>query len=208
MKEAKLYIFDMDGTLLDSMPAWANLGRNYLIREQITPPADLEQTIDPMTLEESAAYFQTLGLNKKTDDIVEEIMSFLHNQYRLSIPAKPGMLPLLKSLSGLPDSILCVLTTSQRDCAIQALKRLHMLSYFKDIYTSEELGLSKRTGEIYQTVCRYYDVLPANTVVLEDALYAIQSAKAAGCYVCAVPDDYSRTDWDKIQSLADEIFHP
>lgn len=208
IKDAKLYIFDMDGTLLDSMPAWAHLGRNYLIREHITPPADLEKIIDPMTLQESAAYFQTLGLDKKTDDIVEEIMSFLREQYRLSIPAKPGMLPLLDVLSKRQNSILCVLTTSEKDCAIQAFKRLHVLSYFTDIYTSEELGLSKRTGEIYQTVCAHYGVSCADTVVFEDALYAIQSAKAAGCYVYAIPDEYSRADFDQILTQADEIFQP
>ncbi len=208
MKKAKLYIFDMDGTLLDSMPSWTYLGRNYLLRWQITPPDDLEQTINSMTLQESAAYFQTLGLNKKTDDIVEGVMTQLRDEYRLSIPPKPGMLPLLQDLYQNTDSILCVLTTSEQNCAVQALKRNYMLSYFKDIFTSEKMGLSKRTAEIYQSVCAYYQVSPSETVVFEDALYAIQSAKRAGCYVCAVPDDSSASDWETISSIADEIFHP
>ena len=80
MKTAKLYIFDMDGTLLDSMPSWLHLGRNYLMHQNITPPSDLEKTIDAMTLQESAAYFQTLGLHKNTDDIVEEVMEYLHDE--------------------------------------------------------------------------------------------------------------------------------
>ncbi|MDE6851795.1 MAG: HAD hydrolase-like protein, partial [Lachnospiraceae bacterium] len=148
MKTGKLYIFDMDGTLLDSMPSWIHLGRNYLIHQQITPPENLEQIIDSMTLQESAAYFQTLGLDKKRDDIVKEVMMYLRNEYRLSIPAKPGMLSLLQDLSKKPDSILCILTTSEKNCAIPALDRNHMLSYFKDIFTSGELGLSKRTAKI------------------------------------------------------------
>lgn len=208
MKKAKLYIFDMDGTLLDSMPSWKYLGRSYLHREQITPPDNLEQITDSMTLPESAAYFQTLGLHKKTDDIIQGILSLIHNEYRLSIPAKPGMLTLIQHLSQNPDTTLCVLTTSERNCAVEALERLHMLSYFKDIHTSEELGLSKRTAAIYQTVCAKYHIPPADTIVVEDALYAIQAAKAAGCYVCAVPDSYSASDWDAICSVADEILQP
>lgn len=208
MKTARLYIFDMDGTLLDSMPSWIHLGRNYLLRQHITPPKNLEQTIEAMTLQESAAYFQTLGLDKKTDDIVKEVMEYLHDEYRLSIPAKPGMLSLLQDLSQETDSTRCVLTTSEKDCAIPALERNHMMPYFADVFTSQELGLSKRSPQIYQTVCQHYHISPSETVVFEDALYAIQSAKEAGCYVYAVPDDSSVPDWDIISSMADEIFQP
>lgn len=205
MKDAKLYIFDMDGTLLDSMPAWAHLGRNYLMQEKIAVPEDLEQIIDAMTLTESAAYFQTLGLQKENSQIINEVMEFIRKEYRSSIPAKAGMPELLTELSKKQDSILCVLTTSEKDCAINALKRLNMLSYFQDIYTSEELNMNKRSAEIYQYVCTKYGIAPTDTVVFEDALYAIRAAKEAGCYVYAVPDDVSLTEWEEIKKLADEI---
>lgn len=208
MKDAKLYIFDMDGTPLDSMPAWAHLGRNYLIQEKIAVPKDLEQIIDAMTLSESAAYFQTLGLHKENSQIINEVMEFIREEYRSSIPAKAGMPELLVELSKKQDSILCVLTTSEKDCATDALKRLNMLSCFQDIYTSEELNMNKRSTEIYQYVCSKYGTAPADTVVFEDALYAIRAAKEAGCYVYAVPDDASLTEWEEIKKLADEILTP
>lgn len=205
MKDAKLYIFDMDGTLLDSMPAWTHLGRNYLIQEKIAVPENLEQIIESMTLTESAAYFQTLGLQKEKFQIIDEIMGFIREEYRSSIPAKAGMPELLAELSQKRDRILCVLTTSEKDCAVNALKRLNLLSYFQDIYTSEELNMNKRSAEIYQYICSKYRTSPADTVVLEDALYAIRAAKEAGCYVYAVPDDASHAEWEEIQTLADEI---
>ena len=74
IKNARLYIFDMDGTLLDSMGEWTHLGRNYLLSKGITPPADLEETIDAMTMDESAAYFQTLGIHGDISTINREIM--------------------------------------------------------------------------------------------------------------------------------------
>lgn len=205
VKDAKLYIFDMDGTLLDSMPSWAHLGRNYLMQEKIEVPENLEQIIDAMTLTESAAYFQTLGLQKENRQIINEMMEFIREEYRDSIPAKTGMLKLLAHLSQKQDSILCVLTTSEKDCAIDALKRLNMLSYFQDIYSSEEWNMNKRSAEIYQYVCNKYRTAPEDTVVFEDALYAIRAAKEAGCYVYAVPDDSSRSVWEEIKSIADEI---
>ena len=78
-------------------------------------------------------------------------------------------------------------------------------NYFKDIHTSFEIGLSKRTGTIYQHVCKLYQVSPADTVVFEDAPYAIHAAKEAGCYVYAVPEETYRDDWSDCESTADEI---
>ena len=205
LKEAKLYLFDLDGTILDSMPVWEQLGRNYLLQEQITPPNNLETVIETMTLEESAAYFQKLGLHKKTDEIIHGVMSYIQDAYRLSIPAKPGMVSLIRNLSDNPDKNLCLLTTSEETCARQALERLGILSCFSRIYTSSQLGLGKTTGEIYQKVCKLQHTLPADTIVLEDALYAVRSAKEAGCYVYGVPDEASQKDWDEIVELADQI---
>lgn len=205
LKPARLYIFDMDGTILDSMPAWKHLGRKYLLQENILPPDNLESIIDAMTLEESAAYFQKIGLHKKTDDIIRDIMSYIQDAYRLSIPAKPGMIPLIQSLSQKTDINLCLLTTSQEEFARQALERLGILSCFSQIYTSSCLGLGKKTGEIYKKVCALYQVPPTETVVLEDAFYAVRSAKEAGCYVYAVLDESSQKDWKKIRKLADDV---
>lgn len=205
IKNARLYIFDMDGTLLDSMGEWTHLGRNYLLSKGITPPADLEETIDAMTMDESAAYFQTLGIHGDISTINREIMELIHRSYRYQIPLKPGIKELLQELSTKKDSILCVLTTSERDCAVNAFQRLGILSYFKDIHTSFEIGLSKRAGTIYQHVCKLYQVAPADTVVFEDAPYAIHAAKEAGCYVYAVPEETYRDDWSDCESTADEI---
>lgn len=210
LKPAKLYIFDMDGTILDSMPAWEHLGRNYLLQEQITPPDNLEKTIEAMTLDESAVYFQQLGLHKETDEIIQGIMSCIQDAYRLTIPAKPGMVSLIQSLSQNKDSLLCLLTTSEEECARLAMERLGIASCFSHLYTSSQLGLGKNTGEIYQKVCERYQISPSDTVVLEDALYAVRSAKEAGCYVYGIPDGSSKKDWEKIVQFADDVlsFHP
>lgn len=205
IKPAKLYIFDMDGTILDSMPVWEHLGRNYLMQEQIVPPDDLESVIEAMTLEESAVYFQELGLQKTTEDIIRGLTTYIEDAYRLSIPAKPGMIPLLQTLSQKKDTMVVLLTTSEDTCTRHALNRLNISSCFSEVYTSSQLKLGKNTGEIYRKVCCMHHIQPADTVVLEDALYAIRSAKEAGCYVYAVPDASSQKDWEEIRKTADDI---
>lgn len=200
IQTARLHIFDMDGTLLDSMGVWQNLGRNYLLAQQITPPNDLEQTIAEMTLEESAAYFQTLGLIQTIPAIIQGITDFIRDKYRLQIPWKPGMQNILSEIHA-TGSKLCLLTTSEECCAHAALKRLNCLDWFDAIYTSENMGLSKRTPEIYQKVCQLQRVPPAESMVYEDALYAIRSALEAGCQVTGVYDDSSEADWQTIQTL-------
>lgn len=205
IKPAKLYIFDMDGTILDSMGEWTHLGRNYLLSRGITPPDNLEEIIDPMTMEESAAYFQTLGISGDISTINLEIMELIHDAYRFHIPLKPGIREVIQELSNKKDSILCVLTTSEQDCAENAFQRLGILSYFRDIHSGFTLGLGKRTNEIYRYVCDFYHVSPADTVVFEDAPYAIRSAKDAGCYVYAIPEKVYRDEWEACVKTADEV---
>jgi HAD superfamily hydrolase (TIGR01509 family) len=206
MKQAKLYIFDVDGTILDSMKEWEYLGRHYLQAKGITPPDDLEAVLKVMTLEEGAAYFQTLGASGTAEQIKAEMLSGIYDAYRLTIPLKPGMKQLLTTLFQKQTAPLCVLTTSERDCVINAFTRLGILPYFQDIYTSSMLGMSKTTGAIYQKVCELYHTSPKDTVVFEDALHAIRSAKEAGCYVYAVPEASFQKDWEQIKAAADEIF--
>ena len=73
-KDAKLYIFDMDGTILNSMVEWFHLGRNYLVAQGVAVPDDLEQRIETMTMDESAEYFQSLGVDKSVPEIMKEFL--------------------------------------------------------------------------------------------------------------------------------------
>lgn len=201
-----LYIFDMDGTILDSMYVWKKLDNNYLKSYNITPPDNLKQVVESLTLPECADYFISLGIDKDRDDIVSEMISIVKDEYRNTIGIKPGMYDLLTDLY-LQRHTICLLTTSDRSYAVPALKRLKLYDYFDAIYTSTELGLDKRTPEIYKTICSKYNTLPKDTTVYEDTLFAVNSAKGAGCHVVAVYDEDSACHWDEIRQTADEAFY-
>ena len=134
---------------------------------------------------------------KRIDDIREK--------YRTSIPAKEGMLDLIRQLSQKEDSILCILTTSERKCAEMAMERLGVLNCFRDIFDSEQIGLNKRSGAIYQWVCEHYDVAQKDTIIFEDAIYAVKAAKETDCYVYGMKDSSNSTVWNEICEMADDI---
>lgn len=90
------------------------------LQQGVAVPDDLEQRIETMTMDESAEYFQSLGVDKSVPEINEGIFAYIREKYRTSIPAKEGMLDLIRQLSQKEDSILCILTTSERKCAEMA----------------------------------------------------------------------------------------
>lgn len=198
-------IFDMDGTLLDSMGMWENLGSIYLTKKGIVPPADLKEVIENKTLEEAAEYFiADLGIEGTVKEVVQEILSLIRDKYYNELQLKPGVKKYVLSEYE-KGSNMCILTTSDRELAIAAMERTGIGLCFKEIFTAETLGLSKRGPEIFLKTCELMGFEPSNTVVYEDALYAVKAAKAAGCHVVAVYDHMNRNDWEEIKSLADNI---
>ena len=200
-------IWDMDGTILDSMRYWLSLGEDYLIRRGITPPEDLRETIESMTLEESAAYFQKeFGIALSVQEIISGFLTMIADEYRHTIPAKSFASEIIKQAAA-GGSQMCVLTTSDHDLAAEALQRVGLLRYFETILTAEALGMDKRSGAIYETVMERLGYVPAKTLICEDALYAVRAAAEAGsrtgAKVLAFRDIANADDWAQITALAD-----
>lgn len=201
-KNKKLFIFDMDGTLLDSMEFWQNLGRQYLESKGKAPENNLEKIIESMTLKESASYFKTkYSLEEDVETIIKQVLDFIEDKYLNEIPLKKGVKDfLIKAHSN--GYKMCILTTSEKSQAIGALKRTGVLDLFDAIYTDRDFDLSKKNPQIYIKTCEKMGESPSDTVVFEDALYAVESAKKAQCTVIGVYDEYSKCDWQNIKNIA------
>lgn len=196
-------IFDMDGTLIDSMIFWKNLASEYLSSRGVKDiPGDILERIKPMTMSESAALFQqAFGLS---GDLEAEMNAMMDEHYRNDIPLKSGVFEYLYRLhsSGVH---MCVASATAEHLMESCLTRLGIRDCFAFLLSCETVGEGKRSPLVYHASAKRLGAMPQKIAVYEDALYALQTAKEAGYYVVGVYDDSSAKNWQLIETLADEI---
>lgn len=197
-------IFDMDGTLLDSMHIWNDLGPNMLRSMGIEPAPDLADRIMVMTLREGAQLCRDeYRLSMTVDEIVDQIESQVQDFYENQVQAKPGVQKFL-SLLKMEGVWMYVATNTDRHLAEAALRHAGIDQYFRGLLTCAEVGVGKNDSpEIYERAMRRLRSNKRDTVIFEDAVHAIRTAKAAGFRVCGVYDPSAEADQTEIQALSD-----
>ena len=197
-------IFDMDGTLVDSMPYWHRLGRDYLILHGLKPEADLEQQIAAMTLLESAEYFRDhYGLKLSADEIIQGVNELMEENYRLRIPAKPGAEAFVKALRD-AGIHLHICSATPVPLVKVMLERLGILSCFESITSCEEAGAGKDRPDAYLLSLSRAGFKPEETILFEDADFAIRTALKLGLHVAAVYDASCRSTPEELRAAAEE----
>lgn len=202
--KVKGIIFDLDGTLLDSMPAWDHVGYDFLCSQGVTPEVNIDDEVKTFSFQECADYFiREFGLSCTSEDVRNGIVAIVERRYRNEIPLKPYVKEFLEQARR--DGIrLCIATATNRVLAESALKRLGVWEYFEFLITCDDVGVGKTNPVIYQTACKKLGTEVKNTVVFEDALHCAQTAKAAGFYVVAVHENtLSEEDRQQIRMVAD-----
>ena len=205
LDEKELLIFDFDGTLLDSMDMWNHVGNDYIRTQGIIPPKDMEAKIMAMTLEESGEYFiRECGLQKTVEEYIQDIYEFVLQHYRWDLVLKPGAESFLRQMHE-KGKKMCIVTSTGRPCVEAACIHYGLEQWipFSGIYTCSDLEMNKRTPEIYCHVAQQMGVAADRTAVFEDAPFAVENAKLAGCMVCAVDDPSAESGRDVIDQYAD-----
>lgn len=199
-------IFDVDGTLLDSMHLWDHVGEEYLERKGCTAKPDMQERVRTMSMSQIARYCrEEYGIEDAPEHIIDEINGMVAEKYRTQVPAKDGMRELLRWLHQ-KEIKMAVATASDRCLIEPALERTGLLSYFDQFLTCSEVGAGKDSPKIFLEGCRRMGTAPSETVVFEDSLYAMKTAAQAGFQIAAVYDDSALNEQEEIQKLADWYF--
>lgn len=196
-------IFDIDGTLLDSMPIWENAGARYLDTLGIKAKPDLKERLDALSLPEGALYMQKeYGLCVSTEDILEGVNQVVKDFYYKEALMKPGAYALVKRLreNGVK---LIIATATDKKMAKAALIRNGIWEDFKGMITCEEAGAGKTSSKIFELAREKLQTKKEETWVFEDSLYAVKTAAKAGFPVCSIYDEYSTKNVREIQDVSD-----
>ena len=185
-------IFDLDGTLVDSMFIWDSFGEDYLRTLGKEPRENLTETFTTFTLEQAAEYYRkNYGVTLSVGEIVDGVNEMVSEIYRTKVALKNGVLEFLRDLRS-KGVKMCVATVTDRPIVEDVLVSLGIRDFFVEILTCAEVGYNKETPHIYRAALGVLGTKKDETVVFEDALHALITAKKDGFKVAAVYDRHER----------------
>lgn len=195
-------IFDLDGTLLDSMFIWDTIGEEYLKSLGIEPKENLAQTFKTFTLEQAARYYRKhYNVRLSEGEIVEGINKMVAENYRTKVALKEGAGDFLERLrcAGVK---MCIATVTDKNIVEDVLMRLEVRDFFSEIFTCGEVGVGKESPEIFRLALKHLGTKKTETLVFEDSFHALKTAKEDGFKVAAVYDEHENRQ-EEMRELSD-----
>lgn len=200
------YLFDFDGTLVDSMPTYVAAMLRILDENGIAYDDGLIKTITPLGLIGTAKYYMGLGVPMTMEALVNKMGEYMLDGYFYRIPAKSNVIPVLKQLKERGCG-LNVLTASPHITLDACLKRLGIYDIFDNVWSCDDFETTKADPEIYKMAAQRMGVPVEEVLFLDDNLNADLTAKAAGMRVCAVYDPSSAEYEAEMRAATDYYIH-
>ena len=196
-------IFDLDGTILDSMGVWRQIDVEFLGRRGISVPPDYLEAITPLGFDRAAEYtIRRFSLPESREEIVREWYLMSENAYRYQVELKEGAGEWLNRLKSL-NIPLAVATSSDEALFVPALKRTGIYDCFDAFVTVKEVARGKGFPDIYEKAAGRIGCVPEQCVVFEDILQGIRGAKMGGFCAVAVYDEDSAHEEQAMRDAAD-----
>ncbi|WP_306484038.1 HAD family phosphatase [Anaerococcus sp.] len=201
----KSLIFDVDGTILDSMPMWLELENNLLEKYGYTMASldkEVKDTIESLSIEGMSKYIaDTIAKDMTFKEVYHYFRSSIDYKYSNEVEVKEGAIEIIKNLYD-KGVQLSVASSSSSDCIIKAFKRIGIYDYFRLIATADNTGLKKSQREFWITLAKKLQRDPDQIILYDDSLYAIETAKKVGIEVVGIKDfPCNETDWEEIVSI-------
>lgn len=206
LENIKAVIFDLDGTLVNSMWMWKSIDVEYLEKKGIAVPADIQafqEELEGMGFTETAVFFKKkFQIEDSLEEIKKTWIAMAEEKYSNEVPLKPGVKEFLEELKN--RSIRVGISSSNSRKLIETvLKAHHIEEYFDCITTCCEVLNSKPAPDVYLKTAEGLQIAPKDCLVFEDVPMGIMAGKNAGMQVCAVDDAYSKRQETEKRRLAD-----
>ena len=203
IKEFDAVLFDLDGTLIDSMWLWHAIDIEYLKRFNLTPPKDLSASIEGMSFNETAVYFkERFNISDSIEKIKADWDEMSHELYCTKVNLKAGAKRFIEYIQ--ENNIkMAICTSNSYTLAVDVLKALDIFKYFEVVITSGMVGQGKPNPDVYLEAAKRLQVSPDKCIVFEDVIQGIMAGKNAGMQVVAVYDDATKECKDEKIRLAD-----
>lgn len=199
----KAAVFDVDGTLVDSIDFWTNMATNYLISIGIKPKEDLNKALETLTVVEGVSYMQKeYNIEKTCTQIRNEMDELMFAFYKNDAQLKSFVVEILETLKS-KNIQIAIASVINEELIFSVLHRYGIADYFQFVQTCENTDISKDDEKFYELLIKRLNLKAEEIFLFEDSLYCMKAAKRAGLSVIAVEDEFSKKDLKEIIEVSD-----
>ncbi|MBE6549466.1 MAG: HAD family hydrolase [Ruminococcaceae bacterium] len=198
----KTYLFDFDGTLVDSMPTFVSVMLRILDENQVKYGSDIVKIITPLGYRGTAEYFRKLGIDESVESLVAKMNRYAKEEYTYRIMAKESVVDTLRALKE-RGADLNVLTASPHDALDPCLKRIGIWDLFTNVWSCDDFENTKADPDIYKSAAKKIGECVENIIFIDDNVGAVKTAKLAGMMAYGIYDPSSSEYIDEMKAISD-----